>query len=265
MNLVSVLAMGFLLGMKHATESDHLAAVAALATRQRSWLRTIRQGFAWGAGHTLTLLLVGSAVLALGAAIPPKLDRALELCVGLMLVALGVDVLRRLQRERIHFHVHRHADGEVHFHAHSHARAPHAVRLPLGIRHVPEQLPRIAVTLDRSFESHEHQHVHKLPLRALLVGMMHGLSGSAALVLLSLQTVKSIPLGVVYILIFGLGSIAGMAMLSCAIAVPLRLSTVYLTGLHRSFNAIVGIATVCLGGWMIYRIAIVEGLATAVL
>ena len=108
---LSILVVGLLLGMKHATDADHLAAVATLATRQGSLAQTLRQGVAWGVGHTLTLMGFGGAVLLLGQAISPGLERALETAVGAMLVLLGADVLRRLARDRIHFHVHRHARG----------------------------------------------------------------------------------------------------------------------------------------------------------
>jgi hypothetical protein len=263
MTLFSILIIGFLLGMKHATESDHLAAVASLATRQHSFVATLRQGIAWGLGHTITLMIVGSAVLALGTAMPEKMGRALELCVGVMLVGLGVDVMRRMLRQRIHFHVHRHG-GEAHFHAHGHAPAPShkqvLPRLPLiGAQHASE-LPVLNLKLNHALTPHDHEHASKLPFRALAVGMMHGLAGSAALVLLSLQTVQSVPMGILYILLFGLGSIIGMALLSAVIAIPLRLSGRYLTAMHRSFAACIGLATLSLGAWMIVRIGFIEGL-----
>ena len=121
MTASSILLIGLLLGMRHATEADHLAAVATLATRQNSIARTLRQGIAWGIGHTLTLMLFAGVVFALGQVIPPNLERALETAVGIMLVVLGVDVLRRLVRDRIHFHAHRHGLETEHVHAHSHA------------------------------------------------------------------------------------------------------------------------------------------------
>ncbi len=177
--------------MKHATEADHLAAVATLATRQGSLAQTLRQGVAWGVGHTLTLMLFGGAVLWLGQVISPRLEQALETAVGIMLVLLGADVLRRLVRDRIHFHVHRHGPRTTHVHAHSHRGEG---------RHADS--------------AHRHAHPQRWPVRALAVGMMHGLAGSAALVVLALQTIPSVGLGVGYIALFGLGSIAGMALLS---------------------------------------------------
>lgn len=121
MTSLSILFLGLLLGMKHATEADHLAAMATLVTHEKSLARTMKVGVAWGIGHTLTLMLFGGIVLALGKAISQRLEQALELAVGLMLIGFGLDVLRRLLRQRIHFHVHGHETGMAHMHAHSHA------------------------------------------------------------------------------------------------------------------------------------------------
>jgi hypothetical protein len=230
-----ILSFGFLLGIKHATEADHLAAIATLATRQSSLAQTMRQGVAWGVGHTFTLMLFGGFVLALGRTMPQHLAQALELAVGFMLVALGLDVLRRLLRQRIHFHVHRHDHDLAHVHAHSHdGEVPH--------------------------EEASHDHEHGLPRRALAIGMMHGMAGSAALILLSLEAVESIAMGIVYIALFGAGSIVGMALLSVAIAIPLRLSGGYLGRLGNGLTALVGVATCALGAFMVYEIGFAEGL-----
>ena len=260
MTLLSILLIGFLLGVKHAVESDHLAAVATLATGQQSLRSTIRQGVAWGVGHTLTLMCVGGAVLVLGTSMPAGLSRALELCVGVMLVVLGLDVVRRVLRQRIHFHVHRHADGEVHVHAHSHSESatPKTSQLPAVRREDVAALP--VLELGHAWEPHHHEHVRILPFRALAVGMMHGLAGSAALVVLSLQSVSSLPAGLGYIVVFGLGSIAGMAVLSATIAIPLRLSGRYLTRMYRGLTAGVGLMTLGIGAWIVVRIGFIEGL-----
>jgi len=237
MTIASILLLGLLLGMRHAMEADHLAAVATLATRSGSLAQTVRQGAAWGVGHTLTLMLFGGVVLALGFAVSSHTSLMLELAVGFMLLALGADVLLRLRRARMHFHMHGHLDGEAHFHAHSHHREQ---------RHDPA--------------IHQHHHRVGFPTRALLVGMVHGLAGSAALVLLSLEAVKSVFWGFVYIAVFGIGSILGMALLSAVIAVPLRLSARYLTWAHGGLSAIVGLANIGLGCYMVYRIGIGDGL-----
>ena len=237
MTALSILVIGLLLGMKHATETDHLAAVATLVTRQNSLGQTLRQGVAWGIGHTLTLMLFAGIVLALGQVIPPSLEQALETAVGLMLIVLGADVLRRLVRDRIHFHVHRHDPDTRHVHAHSHrGEARHAE------------------------SAHGHPHPKRWPLRALAVGMMHGLAGSAALVVLSLKTVPTVALGLGYIALFGVGSIFGMALLSVVIAVPLRFSANYLTRMHYAMTALVGVFSCGLGVFTVWEIGYLKAL-----
>lgn len=248
MTLLSILAVGFLLGMKHATEADHLAAVATLVTRQSTASRTLMQGVAWGLGHTITLLLFGGVVLALGKSIPARLEQALEFGVALMLVALGADVLRRLARERMHLHVHSHGPHVTHVHAHGHANDTPGRAAPRGA--------------NRHAES-PHEHAYGLPVRALAVGTMHGLAGSAGLVLLSLQAVQSWTTGLVYIAIFGVGSIAGMAVLSVAIALPLRLSAGRLGIVHGSTTAILGAFSFGLGLYLVYEIGFLGGLLSA--
>ncbi len=240
MNL-SLLSLGFLLGMRHAMESDHLAAVASLATRGGSLRYNVWQGAAWGLGHTLTLFFFGSIVLLVDTVIPERLSQGLEFAVGVMLVLLGADVLRRLLRRRLHFHAHRHADGTLHLHAHSHA----GERGHASLHHHPHPVPQ-----------------HGFPLRALFVGLMHGMAGSAALILLTLQTVSSPLAGLGYIALFGIGSIAGMTLLSLVIALPLRLSAAALTGLHNGMQALIGLGTVTLGCVMVYDIGFRGGLFT---
>jgi ABC-type nickel/cobalt efflux system permease component RcnA len=234
----SLLSLGFLLGMRHALETDHVAAMASLVTRSGSLGDSIRQGAVWGAGHTLTLFLFGSVVLLLDTVMPEKLAQGLEFMVGLMLVGLGIDVLRRLQRDRIHIHFHRHADGQQHFHAHSHARE----RGHATVHH------------------HHHDNRGRFPVRALFVGLMHGMAGSAVLILLTLQSVHSPLTGMIYILMFGVGSITGMATLSAIISVPLRYSVTGLSWVHNGLQALVGVATLCVGGITLYDIGITGGL-----
>lgn len=227
MSALSVLFVGLLLGMKHATEADHLAAVATLATRRTSLARTLRLGVAWGIGHTLTLMAFAGVVLALGQVVSPRLEQALHTAVGIMLVLLGADVLWRLWRERIHFHVHRHAPAIEHVHAHSHCgEGPHHA------------------------SAHDHGHARQWPVRALAVGVMHGLAGSAALVVLSLQAAPSVAFGLGYIAVFGLGSILGMAVLSVAIAWPLKLSAAYLGRMRNGVSAAVGVASCAVGAFI---------------
>jgi len=231
---ISLLLLGFLLGMRHALESDHVAAVASLATRSTSVTDSVRLGAVWGLGHTLTLFVFGSMVLLMDSMIPQRLALGLEFAVGLMLVLLGIDVLWRVMHERVHFHMHRHGNGIRHIHAHSHADE----RGHPGI--------------------HRHHHPDRaaFPLRALFVGLMHGMAGSAALILLTLQAVDTPWTGMFYIALFGIGSIAGMATLSVVIAIPLR----GLGGLHKSLQIIVGTVTLIVGSMLVYETGIVGGL-----
>ncbi len=227
----SLLLIGLFLGMRHAMEADHVAAVASLTSRNQSLAHTIKQGAAWGMGHTITLFLFGSVVIFMDTVIPADFAKGLEMAVGLMLVLLGIDVLRRVIRDRIHFHGHLHDNGARHFHAHSHAGEPRS---------------------QHDASSHTHQHPRGFPLRALMVGMMHGMAGSAAVIVLALGTVDSPVQGLLYILIFGIGSIFGMALLSVIISFPMRLSAKRLTWAHNSLQILVGMMTIGLGVFVVY-------------
>ncbi|MEJ2310374.1 MAG: sulfite exporter TauE/SafE family protein [Gammaproteobacteria bacterium] len=221
--MMTLLLLGFLIGMRHALEADHVAAVATLATRADSFADTIRQGTFWGIGHTITLVLFGSAVIWMDEIMPQQVALALESAVGVMLVILGFDVIRRLVRDRVHFHRHRHGNRS-HFHAHSHAGES-----------------------GHDDGAHSHSHAQSFPLRALLIGLMHGMAGSAALIILTLETIHSPLQGMLYMLLFGLGSMLGMALLSAVIAIPLRHSARGLTWLHNGLQLVIGVATIMIG------------------
>lgn len=220
----AILFLGFLLGMRHALEADHVAAVAVLASRAKNLRQAVPLGVMWGLGHTLTLFAFGAVIVLLNTTVAPQYAQVLEALVGLMLIGLGADVLYRLIRKRIHFHVHKHADGNRHIHAHSHQ----------GEKiHDPAR--------------HSHAHLKGMPLRALAVGMMHGLAGSAALVLLTMQTLESVSTRVVYIVLFGVGSTVGMAVLSAAIAIPMRYVAGSLSWAYNGLSAMLGLFTIGLG------------------
>ena len=228
-----LLLLGLGYGMQHALEADHAAAVSSLAARQSSVGRIVTHGTAWGLGHMATLMAVAGGALLFGLTLDGTLALWLELLVGLVLIGLGAQVVARLVRDRVHFHRHRHADGTVHFHAHSHRdeTAPHD----------PAR--------------HDHDHPRGLPLRSLLVGMVHGLAGSAALFVLTASTAGSLSLGVGYILLFGLGSVIGMAALSALIAVPLAWSSRALSLANGALQGGIGVATVGLGGIIVWSSA----------
>ena len=221
--MIGVLLLGLLVGMKHALEADHVAAVATLATRSASVSERVKLASMWGAGHAGTLFLLGGTVLALGLSLPEYLTRAFEGVVGVMLIALGLDVLRRLRSRSVHFHRHHHGDGREHFHAHAHDA------------------------------SRGHEHTHGLLPRALLVGSVHGLAGTAALVVLSLQLTQSTVQALLYLATFGLGSVAGMATLSLAISVPVRMTSARLGSAWRMVEGALGVLTIGLGCWMAWR------------
>ncbi len=235
--MFSIIFLCFLIGMQHAMEADHVAAVVSLASRNRSLGETARQGVVWGLGHALTLFLFGGLVLVMDAMVPTRFAQALELAVGVMLILLGLDVLRRLMRERVHFHLHRHGES-VHFHAHSHLS---------GQSHDAEN-------------SHQHEHPKAFPMRALFVGMTHGMAGSAALIILALDSVQTLAQGVLYIALFGFGSILGMAILATAISLPLRYTSRSFTWAHNGLKAAVGIVTIGLGSILVWQIGITQGL-----
>jgi fumarate reductase subunit D len=228
--MLTLFSLSFVLGMRHALEADHAAAVASLALRNHSMSQTLKQGLAWGMGHTMTLLVFSSVVLLLGIVIPARFAQGLEFGVGLMLVGLGLDVMRRLRQEQMHVHLHQHPDRPPHVHVHSHKGE---ARLPPA--------------------PHEHSHPHGFPFRALLVGLMHGMAGSAALILLTLNATISPGQAVGYILVFGLGSTLGMGVLSVAMAIPLWYSAHSLTRIHRGLQTCVGIGTTFLGLAVIYQ------------
>jgi high-affinity nickel permease len=227
MNTLSVLAIGFMLGLKHATEADHITAVATLVTGQSSLSRIVRHGIAWGLGHSLTLLGIGVLVFALGHTLPSWLAQALECAVGAMLMLLGADVLRRVWRTRIHLREKRARRNNGFFGRSS------ASRVALA-----------------------HQLISASPSRALVVGMVHGMAGSAALIVLSLGAMQSVGRALLYIVTFGVGSIAGMAVLSAAIAYPLRLSAKQMGERHQFVTALVGAFSCVLGAVVVYRVGI---------
>ncbi|NQV82370.1 MAG: urease accessory protein [Rhodospirillales bacterium] len=234
--MLSILALGFLIGMRHTLEADHVAAVATLTARTGSVRRALPLGLLWGLGHTLALGTFGMTALMMDSLVPQNLVGYLELAVGVMLMALGAEVLVRLRRDRIHFHVHRHDGGLTHFHAHSHAGK--AVQ---GIRPAsPRQHPR-----------HDHDHPKGLKVRAFFVGIMHGMAGSAVLIVLTMQSLPSLAAGAAYIALFGAGSMLGMAVLSAAIAWPLHRWGQTLTWLNHTARAGVGVLTIGLGAAMV--------------
>ncbi len=254
---LSILGLGLLIGMQHAFEADHIAAVSAIASRQKDVRAFSRHGIAWGLGHTLMLLLVAGGALAFNIAISDGAAAVMETLVGVMLIGLGAHLLYRLWRERVHFHVHEHVGNARHFHAHSHKNE----------------------TTPHNLNPHDHAHAHAtsnatanakakaksgtpetigtaltaLPLRTFAIGLMHGMAGSAALVVIASSSIASPLIGLIYIALFGLGSILGMAILSAVIAVPLSASAKYMTWANRSLQIAIGCLTIIVGSIVIHK------------
>ena len=231
--MFSILAVGFLIGMQHALEVDHIAAVSSLVCGKRGIRRIARHGAIWGIGHALILSLVGGTAVLLKASIGPGFSVGVELVVGVMLVLLGAHVFYRLWRDRVHVHPHRHADGTLHMHAHSHAG---------------EGLPH-------AHSAHHHIHPDRGWQRTLAVGIIHGLAGTAALLVLTATSLATPALGLLYILLFGMGSIAGMAALSAAIAVPISLSAKTFAWANKGLQSVIGLATMGIGTVIIAQTA----------
>ena len=231
--MFAILGLGFLLGMQHALEADHIAAVSSIAARRSRVGDIVKHGLTWGLGHTLTLFVFAGVAILLGRAIPETFAKPIEAAVGIMLIGLGAHVLWRLWRDRVHFHRHGHTDGTVHFHAHSHAGDTVA-----HVRNV-------------------HTHEHGFRWRTLLVGLMHGMAGSAALLVLAVTQASSPMAGLGYVALFGIGSMIGMGVLSVVIAVPLAVSAHFLTFANRALQGAVGVVTIAIG-----LVALVENLLT---
>jgi hypothetical protein len=221
--MFGILGLGFLLGMQHALEADHIAAVSSIAARRSRVADIVTHGLTWGLGHTLTLFAFAGAAILLGRAIPETIARPIETAVGAMLIGLGAHVLWRLRRDRVHFHKHGHGDGTVHFHAHSHAG---------------ETTPHVRTA---------HAHEHGFRWRTLLIGLMHGMAGSAALLVLTVSQASNPVVELGYVALFGIGSMIGMGALSMVIAVPLAVSARWLAWANRGLQGAVGLATIAIG------------------
>jgi nickel/cobalt transporter (NicO) family protein len=236
---LAILGLGLVFGLKHATEVDHVVAVSTIVSEHRNILRAALVGGLWGAGHTISLIIVGVVVLALRVAIPDLVASWLEFGVALMIIGLGVNAFTRALRRRsdIHIHQHRH-DGTPHAHIHFHDQeTAHA----------------------EPVMAHSHA-VTRIGIKPLLVGAMHGLAGSAALTLLVLTQIGSPVLGLLYLAVFGLGSIVGMLLMSGLVALPFIFSARKLTGVHYGLQAVMGVLSIAFGFWYAYETGIAGGL-----
>lgn len=227
---LTILSLGFVLGLRHALDADHLAALSTVLAERPTVQASTAIGLFWGLGHTLMLLCVGTLLLALNLTIPESMANLFEFAVGGMLVALGLSLARRMYREQWHVHTHEHG-GQPHVHLHSH--------------HVRAD--------------HTHGHWYQGSMRPLVIGMAHGLAGSAALMLVVLSTVTGIGQGIGYIVVFGVGSILGMAGVGAVLSLPVIYSVTVGPRAYWMVQGLACLASIGLGVVMMVRISLGGG------
>ena len=238
LGLFAALALGIVLGLKHALDPDHVVAVSTIVSEYRNPLRSFWVGISWGLGHTTTLLLVGIAIIALRLTIPERLALFLEFGVGIMLVGLGAQVIYSFQKKKVHQHAHGHQE-DAHTHFHSHAANPAHSPEHHGVRGVGKPFFR---------------------KKSYIIGTVQGLAGSAALTLLVLASIDSPLAGIGYILLFGLGSVLSMGVMTVIISLPFVFSASRLPNLNSFIQPGVGVLSILFGVFLMYRIGFTEGL-----
>ncbi len=255
---VGFVALGFALGMRHATDPDHVVAVTAILTRERRLLAASRTGLVWGLGHSLTVLLVGCAIILFKIKVPIRLGLAMEFSVGVVLILLGLPAAAVLLKGlavrlgwwredagvravQVHSHVHHH-ESSVHRHVHVHDGET-----------------------DPGHRSHLFAHEWQLPagrsaLKSFSVGLVHGLAGSAAIALLVLSAIPQPLWAVMYLAVFCLGTIAGMIAITTAIGAPMVIAAQRVARLHRGLALGSGLLSLCFGLFIAYQIGVADGL-----
>lgn len=229
-----ILGLGFFIGLRHATEGDHLAAVSTIVAERKSLWSSAIVGGLWGVGHTISLLAAGIVVLMLDFEISERMEKALEFVVGIMLLLLGANVLRKLF-----------TGGTLHFHSHEHGAREHAHPHVHGAR--------------QSDPANTH-HGLKFSPRSIVIGMVHGLAGSAALMLIVVPTIESKVVGLLYIVIFGIGSIGGMMIMSFLVGLPFHLTASKFNRINTYLQLTAGIIGIVFGLSIMYEKGIAEGL-----
>ena len=255
--LLTIVAIGFLLGMRHASDPDHVIAVSTIVSREHTLRRSALIGAAWGFGHTVTIVLVGSAMILFRVALPPRVGLSMELAVAVMLILLGIWNLSALfnwsaqtagapvRPDRAAYHSH----GDY-VHAHPHAGNT-------GHAHDPDRNPMDRI--DRWFV-HSGLYAH---IRPFIVGVIHGLAGSAAIALLVLSSISKAGLAMLYLAVFGLGTVLGMVFITLAMASTFTYGQKRFAAIDRHLGWMAGALSLGFGLFVAYQVGIVDGLFTA--
>ena len=256
-----------LLGMRHATDADHVVAIATIVSRERSMVGSALIGAAWGVGHTLTVMAVGAAIIPFGVVIPPRLGLSMEFAVGIMLVLLGILTLTGMGRvvgsAQAHSHVHPDTPGghshDHHLHDHLHAHGDYLHRHlhgdgPDAHGHAEEHTP--LARLDRSGLGRIAFYQWLTPLA---VGLVHGLAGSAAAALMVLSIIREPAAALGYLLLFRLGTIVGMMLITLLLSAPFAFTAVNLPKFNWRLRVASGLVSFVFGVVLIYGIGFAEG------
>jgi|WetSurMetagenome_2_1015567.scaffolds.fasta_scaffold05792_8 ABC-type nickel/cobalt efflux system permease component RcnA len=221
LSIIFILLTGLGLGLAHSLDPDHVVAVSTLLCNNKSLRKSITSATVWGIGHSVVLFIIGLLVLTLSVVIPQSVLRLSDAAVGVLLIILGAIVLRPLIAERIH------PRKIIHEHTHSHTHSyPH--------------------TYSRDHENdnhHGHTHLHK----SAITGALQGVGGSAALMLVTLSTVSSIEIGLVFILLFGVGVILGMMGIACLVGSVIAYTASNLERVHKIIKSLTGTVSISLG------------------
>jgi high-affinity nickel-transport protein len=244
-SLLAIIVVGFLLGMRHATDPDHVIAISTIVSREGQMKRAAWIGAAWGVGHTLTILFVGSAMILFRIVLPARVGLAMELAVGLMLIFLG---LRNLA---VNFGVskpsHYHAQGDyIHAHNSENQAAHSATKTPTAL-------------MDRWFQTSD---IYQWA-RPLVIGVVHGLAGSAAIALLVLSTIPTPRWAIVYLAVFGIGTVLGMMLITITLGSTFAYAQKRFATIGRHFGMAAGLISVAFGLFIAYQTGIVNGLFTS--
>jgi high-affinity nickel-transport protein len=222
MTLLAILLLGFVLGLRHATDADHVVAVTTIVSRERTARGALWVGALWGLGHSATIMTVGGAIVLFGWVIPPRLGLSMEMSVAVMLIVLGVmNVGGTLSKIRRIAHGHDHGELD--------AASDAPLRASSG-------------------------------LRPLVIGVVHGLAGSAAIALLVLATINSADRALLYLAVFGAGTLAGMMLLTLAMSLPISALAQRFPNVEHQLARVTGLISIALGLFLAYRIGIVDGL-----